>query len=134
MTDSAQTNKVTVVDVHSHLYPSFHFNLLKPRTTAPYVKDNNKFVNYASAAGSGKPTVPVLYDVSMKVKFMDLHGIDSTFSYRLYQCPDQLKATPLRPMTCKRGFESLKPTTRRGFPARSTLWQTLCGLIRPNTS
>jgi aminocarboxymuconate-semialdehyde decarboxylase len=75
MNGQEASKKVTVVDVHSHLYPSFYFDLLKTRTEAPYVKDN-KFINRASAAGAGKPITPMLYDVSTKIKFMDLHNID----------------------------------------------------------
>ncbi|KAF2098900.1 amidohydrolase [Rhizodiscina lignyota] len=75
MAESTPAKKITVVDVHSHLYPTFYFDLLKSRTVAPYVKDN-KFINRASAAGAGKPIIPVLYDVQTKIKFMDLHKID----------------------------------------------------------
>jgi aminocarboxymuconate-semialdehyde decarboxylase len=75
MAESKASQKITVVDVHSHLYPSFYFDLLKSRTEAPYIKDN-KFINRASAAGAGKPITDVLYDVSTKIKFMDLHKID----------------------------------------------------------
>ncbi|ETS85665.1 hypothetical protein PFICI_03690 [Pestalotiopsis fici W106-1] len=64
-----------VVDVHSHLYPTFYLDLLKTRTEAPYVKDN-KLVNRASAAGAGKPILPILHDVGTKIAFMDAHGID----------------------------------------------------------
>ncbi|KAI1843241.1 hypothetical protein JX265_012186 [Neoarthrinium moseri] len=64
-----------VVDVHSHLYPTFYLDLLKSRTEIPYVKDN-KLVNRASAAGAGKPILPILHDVRTKIAFMDAHGID----------------------------------------------------------
>lgn len=64
-----------VVDVHSHLYPTFYLDLLKTRTEAPYVKDN-KLVNRASAAGAGKPILPILHDIRTKIAFMDAHGID----------------------------------------------------------
>lgn len=64
-----------VVDVHSHLYPTFYLDLLRTRTEAPYIKDD-KLINRASAAGAGKPLVPVLWEISTKIEFMDAHGID----------------------------------------------------------
>ncbi|EXJ88581.1 hypothetical protein A1O1_05511 [Capronia coronata CBS 617.96] len=73
--NSGHKKPVTVVDVHSHLYPSFYLDLLRSRTEAPYIKDN-RLVNRASAAGAGKPVQPILYDVSTKISFMDTHNID----------------------------------------------------------
>lgn len=75
MAEPKKNDAPLVVDVHSHLYPTFYLDLLKDRTEAPYVKDN-KLVNRASAAGAGKPILPILHDIRTKIAFMDAHGID----------------------------------------------------------
>ena len=71
--------KTPAVDIHTHLYPTFYIDLLKGRTEVPYVKafpPSNEFRLTNRTAEFGKPIIPLLYDVSTKIAFMDTHNID----------------------------------------------------------
>jgi aminocarboxymuconate-semialdehyde decarboxylase len=70
-------SKTPVVDIHSHLYPPAYISLLESRTSIPYITtiaNSRRLVNRVGQ--SGKPLMPILYDISTKLAFMNRHGID----------------------------------------------------------
>jgi predicted TIM-barrel fold metal-dependent hydrolase len=76
---------VSIVDIHSHLYPRSYVELLKTRTAIPKIvgdPGDERFVIFpeedmADASG-GRPMSPDFWDVGRKIAFMDRHGIDQT--------------------------------------------------------
>ncbi|KAI9846965.1 MAG: hypothetical protein M1837_003321 [Sclerophora amabilis] len=77
-----------VVDIHTHVYPPSYMNLLRSRTSVPYVRTfppdtGSRLIilpgeDSASAPSTsrGRPIGPDYYDISRKLAFMDRHGID----------------------------------------------------------
>lgn len=77
-----------VVDVHTHVYPPSYVELLKSRTSVPYIRaiagseiarliilpgedDSSK-----PPAERGRPIGPEYWDINRKIAFMDKHNID----------------------------------------------------------
>ena len=74
---------MTVVDVHSHLYPRVYLDLLRARTTIPRVTgapDEERFVIFpeeeAEGPTGGRRFGPEFWDVGEKLAYMDAAGID----------------------------------------------------------
>ncbi|KAJ6261906.1 2-amino-3-carboxymuconate-6-semialdehyde decarboxylase [Drechslerella dactyloides] len=81
-------SKVTIVDVHTHVYPPRYVSILKSRTTVPYVRDTTpgqpsrliilpgEDSPSSHSTAAGRPIGPEYYDINAKIAFMDTHGID----------------------------------------------------------
>lgn len=76
---------MTVVDVHTHVYPPLYHSLLKSRSKVPYIfpdpsTGTDRLVilpaEDTSSTSRGRPIGPEYYDISRKLSFMDAHGID----------------------------------------------------------
>jgi len=78
-----------VVDIHTHVYPPAYMDLLRSRSTVPYVRtfpeapDNSRLIILPGeddpstpSTSRGRPVGPEYYDISKKIAFMDQHGID----------------------------------------------------------
>jgi aminocarboxymuconate-semialdehyde decarboxylase len=81
----------TVVDVHTHMYPPPYVDLLKARNSVPYIREFPDAPNNwrliilpgeddpsTPSTSRGRPIGPAYWDVDEKIKFMDLHGIDTS--------------------------------------------------------
>ncbi|SMQ47606.1 unnamed protein product [Zymoseptoria tritici ST99CH_3D7] len=78
--------KMTNVDVHTHLYPPSLVELLRSRTKVPYVRsfdaaEGERLIilpseDASTSTSRGRPFGPDYYDVSRKMSFMKVHGID----------------------------------------------------------
>jgi aminocarboxymuconate-semialdehyde decarboxylase len=77
-----------VVDIHTHMYPPPYINLLKSRTTVPYIRafaDDPAGLRLVILPGEdspanpstsrGRPVGPEYWDVAQKIAFMDRHHI-----------------------------------------------------------
>jgi aminocarboxymuconate-semialdehyde decarboxylase len=82
---------MTVVDIHTHIYPPTFVELLRSRTTVPYVRifpdapDSSRLIILPGeddpstpSTSRGRPIGPEYYDVAHKIAFMDLHKIDKS--------------------------------------------------------
>ncbi|KAI9749858.1 MAG: hypothetical protein M4579_006704 [Chaenotheca gracillima] len=79
---------MTVVDVHTHVYPPSYMSLLRSRDTVPYVRtfppdETSRLIILPGedspsslSTSMGRPIGPEYYDISKKLAFMDAHGID----------------------------------------------------------
>lgn len=77
-----------IVDVHTHVYPPSFMEILRSRSSVPYVRSfppdttQRLIILPGEAAGDslttarGRPIGPEYYDISKKIAFMDLHKID----------------------------------------------------------
>lgn len=78
-----------VVDIHTHVYPPVYMDLLRSRSTVPYVRnfddapDNSRLIILPGeddpntpSTSRGRPIGPEYFDISQKIAFMDQHGID----------------------------------------------------------
>ncbi|KAG0125841.1 hypothetical protein HOY82DRAFT_570870 [Tuber indicum] len=75
-----------IVDIHTHVYPPSYVELLKSRSTVPYVRSipptnsPRLFVlpseDPPSTMSTGRPIGPEYYDIAQKIAFMDIHNID----------------------------------------------------------
>ncbi|KAK5711836.1 hypothetical protein LTR17_018204 [Elasticomyces elasticus] len=76
-----------VVDVHTHMYPPAYMELLRNRTSVPYVKSfpddpsaGNRLVilpaEDTDSTSRGRPIGPEYFEVTEKLEFMRRHGID----------------------------------------------------------
>ncbi|RPA71481.1 amidohydrolase 2 [Ascobolus immersus RN42] len=73
-----------VVDIHTHIYPPSYIRLLRSRQTVPYIRTidaSDRLVILPSedtnaSTSIGRPIGPEYYDISHKLKFMDVHNID----------------------------------------------------------
>lgn len=77
-----------IVDVHTHMYPPSFVDLLKQRSTVPYVRevpgsDTARLVILPSdddhsktPETRGRPLSPVYWDLDRKIQFMNMHKID----------------------------------------------------------
>lgn len=77
----AQTT--TTVDIHSHMYPEPYINLLRERTTVPFIRASSTDPNdlrliILPGEETGRPVGPSYWDVSEKLAFMDLHQISKS--------------------------------------------------------
>ncbi|KAF2475108.1 uracil-5-carboxylate decarboxylase [Lindgomyces ingoldianus] len=78
-----------VIDVHTHIYPPTYVDLLRSRTTVPYVRtfpdvpDSSRLIILpgeddpsALSTSRGRPIGPEYFDIAQKIAFMDAHKID----------------------------------------------------------
>ena len=77
-----------IVDVHTHMYPPAFVELLKQRQEVPYIRDvpDSNIARLVILPGEdnhskpiaarGRPFGPEYRDVDLKIKFMDVHGIN----------------------------------------------------------
>ncbi|KAF8476838.1 hypothetical protein BDZ91DRAFT_805023 [Kalaharituber pfeilii] len=77
-----------IVDVHTHVYPPSYMDILRSRTTVPYVRTfppdpSSRLIilpgeddSGASSTAQGRPIGPEYFNISKKIAFMDDHGID----------------------------------------------------------
>jgi predicted TIM-barrel fold metal-dependent hydrolase len=75
--------KTPIVDIHTHVYPPSYISLLQSRTQIPYIlshEGNHRLVilpaEDTASTSRGRPIGPEYTDISLKLKFMDTHGID----------------------------------------------------------
>ncbi|KAI9808088.1 MAG: hypothetical protein M1827_007508 [Pycnora praestabilis] len=77
-----------IVDIHTHVYPSSFMNLLRSRTSVPYIRTfppdpSSRLIilpgedsTSTSSTSKGRPVGPSYYDIRKKIEFMDTHKID----------------------------------------------------------
>ncbi|EOD43304.1 uracil-5-carboxylate decarboxylase [Neofusicoccum parvum] len=78
----------TIIDVHTHVYPPSYMDLLRSRTTVPYVRnfpdapDSTRLIILPGedspttpSTSRGRPIGPEYFDISQKIAFMDAHNI-----------------------------------------------------------
>lgn len=78
----------TIVDIHTHVYPSCFMNILRLRNAVPYIRSfppdlSERLIILPGedsadtpTTARGRPIGPEYYDISKKIAFMDAHGID----------------------------------------------------------
>ncbi|KAF2126985.1 hypothetical protein P153DRAFT_321907 [Dothidotthia symphoricarpi CBS 119687] len=80
-----------IVDIHTHVYPPKYMELLRSRTTVPYVRtfedapDSARLIILPGeddpatpSTSRGRPIGSEYYDIKEKIAFMDLHNIDKS--------------------------------------------------------
>ncbi|KAI8848191.1 hypothetical protein BC829DRAFT_394627 [Chytridium lagenaria] len=76
-----------LVDVHTHVYLPRYMETLRSRTNVPRVFKNDKGQerliilpqeDLDASTRTGRPVGPEYYDMSVKLSFMDKHGIDTS--------------------------------------------------------
>ncbi|ORX95881.1 uracil-5-carboxylate decarboxylase [Clohesyomyces aquaticus] len=80
-----------IVDVHTHVYPPTYVELLRRRTTVPYIRNFEDAPESARliilpgeddpatpSTSRGRPIGAEYYDIAQKVAFMDMHKIDAS--------------------------------------------------------
>jgi len=76
-----------IVDVHTHIYPPQYIELLRSRTTVPYIREfppdtSSRLIilpgedSQDATTSRGRPIGPEYSDISKKIEFMNTHGID----------------------------------------------------------
>ncbi|KZF26681.1 uracil-5-carboxylate decarboxylase [Xylona heveae TC161] len=78
-----------VVDVHTHVYPPAYMDLLRSRSSVPYVRtfppdtSSSRLIILPGeddpsrpSTARGRPVGPAYYDIKEKIAFMDAHKID----------------------------------------------------------
>jgi predicted TIM-barrel fold metal-dependent hydrolase len=79
------TKKIPVVDIHTHVYPPSYIELLKSRTSIPYIKSFPPSSSLrlvilpaedTESTSRGRPVGPEYYDINKKIDFMNTHAID----------------------------------------------------------
>lgn len=77
-----------VVDIHTHVYPPSFMDILRSRSTVPYVRSfppdtTSRLIilpgedsSDTPSTSRGRPIGAEYYDISHKIAFMDAHGID----------------------------------------------------------
>jgi predicted TIM-barrel fold metal-dependent hydrolase len=79
------------VDIHTHVYPPTFVELLRSRTSVPYIRTYPDTPNSARlvilpgeddpstpSTSRGRPIGPEYYDITQKIAFMDMHKIDKS--------------------------------------------------------
>jgi aminocarboxymuconate-semialdehyde decarboxylase len=78
-------SKSPIVDIHTHVYPPSYIDLLKARSTIPYIRSFPPSPDLClvilpaedtASTSRGRPVGPAYYDITEKIKFMDMHSID----------------------------------------------------------
>lgn len=82
---------MTIVDIHTHIYPPSYVDLLRSRKTVPYVRtfedapDSSRLIILPGeddpstpSTSRGRPIGPEYYDIKQKIAFMDQHKIDKS--------------------------------------------------------
>lgn len=85
------TATMPIVDVHTHIYPPSYVDLLRSRSTVPYVRnfddapDSSRLIILPGeddpstpSTSRGRPIGPEYYDIAQKIAFMDQHKIDKS--------------------------------------------------------
>ncbi|KAG9230147.1 2-amino-3-carboxymuconate-6-semialdehyde decarboxylase-like protein [Amylocarpus encephaloides] len=79
----ASTTKYPVVDIHTHVYPPSYIDLLKSRSTIPYIITSDGSLRLVilpaedtESTSRGRPVGPEYYDITQKIAFMDKHSVD----------------------------------------------------------
>ena len=80
-----------IVDIHTHIYPPSYVDLLRSRTTVPYVRnfddapESSRLIILPGeddpstpSTSRGRPIGPEYYDIKQKIAFMDQHKIDKS--------------------------------------------------------
>ncbi|KZM18481.1 uncharacterized protein EKO05_0007661 [Ascochyta rabiei] len=80
-----------IVDIHTHVYPPKYMDLLRARTTVPYVRtfpdapDSSRLIILPGeddpstpSTSRGRPIGPEYFDIAKKIAFMDQHKIDKS--------------------------------------------------------
>jgi aminocarboxymuconate-semialdehyde decarboxylase len=79
------TKKPPVVDIHTHVYPPSYIELLKSRTSIPYIKSFPPSSSLrlvilpaedTKSTSRGRPVGAEYYDINKKIDFMNTHAID----------------------------------------------------------
>ncbi|KAH6861896.1 hypothetical protein B0T12DRAFT_453088 [Alternaria alternata] len=86
-----RTASMTIVDIHTHVYPPKYMDLLRSRTTVPYVRtfpdapDSARLIILPGeddpstpSTSRGRPIGSEYYEIKEKIAFMDLHKIDKS--------------------------------------------------------
>lgn len=77
--------KTPIVDIHTHVYPPSYVQVLKSRSTIPYIRafppsEDLRLVilpaEDTESTSRGRPIGPAYYDIATKIEFMDTHEID----------------------------------------------------------
>ncbi|KAH7091985.1 hypothetical protein FB567DRAFT_435136 [Paraphoma chrysanthemicola] len=87
----ATTFTMTIVDIHTHVYPPKYMELLRSRSTVPYVRtfadapDSARLIILPGeddpstpSTSRGRPIGSEYYEIKEKIAFMDLHKIDKS--------------------------------------------------------
>jgi predicted TIM-barrel fold metal-dependent hydrolase len=82
---------MSTVDIHTHIYPPTFVELLRSRTTVPYIRTFPENPNSSRliilpgeddpstpSTSRGRPIGPEYYDIAQKIAFMDTHKIDKS--------------------------------------------------------
>ncbi|KAF1835562.1 hypothetical protein BDW02DRAFT_547881 [Decorospora gaudefroyi] len=85
------TSNMPIVDIHTHVYPPKYMELLRSRSTVPYVRTFPDAPNSARliilpdeddpstpSISRGRPIGSEYYDIKEKIAFMDQHKIDKS--------------------------------------------------------
>lgn len=78
---------MSIIDIHTHIYPPAYMELLRSRIDVPYVRSfpddpaaGDRLVilpaEDTASTSRGRPIGPEYYDIDEKIAFMDAHGID----------------------------------------------------------
>jgi aminocarboxymuconate-semialdehyde decarboxylase len=89
--ERVQPSKMPIVDIHTHVYPPKYMDLLRSRTTVPYVRtfpdapDSARLIILPGeddpstpSTSRGRPIGPEYFDIKQKIAFMDQHHIDKS--------------------------------------------------------
>ena len=77
--------KSPIVDIHTHVYPPSYIDLLKSRSSIPYIRtfppsSSLRLVilpaEDTKSTSRGRPVGAEYYDINEKIKFMNTHSID----------------------------------------------------------
>ncbi len=79
------TTKTPIVDIHTHVYPPSYIELLKARSSIPYIRSFPPSPSLrlvilpaedTESTSRGRPVGPEYFDIAKKIEFMDTHSID----------------------------------------------------------
>ncbi|CAL3966393.1 hypothetical protein PZA11_003062 [Diplocarpon coronariae] len=79
------TTRSPVVDIHTHVYPPSYVELLRSRSTIPYIRSFPPSTSLrlvilpaedTESTARGRPVGAEYYDLNEKIRFMDTHSID----------------------------------------------------------
>src|SRR5271163_3017982 len=85
MAEEIISDRMPVVDIHTHVYPPSYISLLKSRTSIPYIRsfDFSSSLRLVilpaedtESTSRGRPVGAEYYDINEKISFMDKHSID----------------------------------------------------------
>jgi aminocarboxymuconate-semialdehyde decarboxylase len=85
MAEEIISDRMPVVDIHTHVYPPSYISLLKSRASIPYIRafppaEGLRLVilpaEDTESTSRGRPVGPEYYNIANKISFMDTHHID----------------------------------------------------------